>query len=179
MTKTTITEALADVKTSLSRVEKKRNQILQYLGRDARLRDPFESEGGVKEFVRRELQAISDLEMKIVRIRSAIQKANLSTTLEIEGTVATLAEWLNWRREVSAGQQRFIQSMANQIGQLRNQATRAGASLKETEDKAVGGDIIVSVSETQLAETADKLERTLGTLDGKLSLLNATTLIEY
>lgn len=177
---TTITEALADIKTSLARIEKKRAVVAMFLGRDSRLRDPHEKDGGSQEFVRRERQAIYDLEEKIVRIRSAIQQANIATVVEIEGERRTLAAWLNWRREVAGPRQKFLQHMAAQLNNLRQQAIRNGQTVKESagDTPPAQGDLIVAVNEAQLSEEIDKVERVLGTLDGRLSLINATTTID-
>lgn len=180
MAQTTITEALADIKTSLARIEKKRAVVSGFLGRDSRLRDPLEKEGGSQEFVRRERQAIYDLEEKIVRTRTAIQQANLATMVTIEGEERSLSAWLNWRREVAGPRQKFLQTMAAQVANLRQQAVRQGQQVKESVDGPVTatGDLIVSVSEADLAAAVDKLEKVLGTLDGRLSLINATTTID-
>lgn len=178
--KMTITEALADIKTSVARIDKKKQQVNAFLGRDSRLKDPHADIGGSAEFVARERQAIRDLETKIVAIRSAIQKANQNTTVEIEGEVRTVAEWLNWRREVAEGQRKFLGHIMAQVQNLRTQALQRGQSVKTADDGTLTaqGDLIVSVDETKLAAEIDKLERVIGTLDGRLSLVNATTTIE-
>jgi hypothetical protein len=181
--KTTITEALADIKTSQARIVKKRAAVNVYLGRDSRIRDPLEGEGGSPEFIRRELQGIMDLEKKIVTIRSAIQKANLETTLEIEGTSRTLSAWLNWRREIADAHKGFLAQMAQQIDNLRKQAVSRGqpvvaAAVASVNTDASVGELIVNVSEKDLREEIEQMENVLGQLDGKLSLLNATTTIE-
>jgi hypothetical protein len=174
--KTTITEALADVKTSQARITKKRQAIKSFLGRD-----PMESEGGSREFIKRELQSIADLENKIVNIRSAIQTANLSTEVEIEGRRMTLANWLNWRREISSGNKGFMSEIAAMLDQMRKQATQRGQPTTYTAaaspDPQVG-EWVVNVSEKELAEQIDRMENILGQLDGKLSLLNATIIID-
>lgn len=179
MAKTTITEALAALKTAQSRIEKKQAAVLQYLGRDARLRDPMEKEGGSAEFVRRERQAIADLQAQIVKTRVAIQAANLATSLTVEGETRTLAEWLTWRRECSEKQSAFLDRLTGTLAVLRQQAAQRGQAVKADGDQnAVPGDVIVSLSEAKLAEDVERHTTVLGVLDGKLSLLNATTMID-
>jgi hypothetical protein len=78
-TKLTITEALAEIKTINARLQKKRESIGTNLMRDSRIKDPMESEGGSEEFIRKETQAIDDLQKRIVSIRTAIQQQNLVT----------------------------------------------------------------------------------------------------
>lgn len=151
---------------------------MQYLARDSRLRDPMEKEGGSQKFVDEARQSISDLEKKIVAIRCAIQQKNLEISLEIEGLENTIAFWLNWRRDIYPGLKTFLNGMSLKLASIRQQATRQGGVLKENAESAGAGDVVVSISESDLAAEIDKLESVVGQLDGKLSLLNATTLVE-
>lgn len=179
MAKITITEALADIKVTAARIQKKRQAIKGLLGRDSRLRDPLENEGGSMAFVTRERQSVSDLEERIVAIRSAIQQVNLATTLEVEGVRRTVAAWLNWRREIGQGQRQFLAEVSNTIANMRTQALKMGQSIRDTEGApSPVGDLILAISEAKLAEEVDRTELILGQLDGKLSLINATTFIE-
>src|SRR5579863_1653454 len=66
MRQLTITEALAEIKTINKRLESKRESVRNYIARDVRVRDPLEKEGGSAEFIKRERQAIIDLEERIV-----------------------------------------------------------------------------------------------------------------
>jgi hypothetical protein len=175
---TTITEALQELKTIQKRLEVKRQSLMQYIARDARVKDPLEREGGSVEFIRRERQAIGDLEQRVVNIRTAIQRANLSTSLTLNGTGRTVAEWLTWRREVSAGTKNFLTSMVNGIRNTRGELQKKGLKLVESDNSAAPGDVVVHVDEKALLEQQENMEQLLGDLDGKLSLLNATTVID-
>ncbi len=178
MTKLTITEALADIKTTTARIQKKKENVMRYFSRSSKLRDPLENEGGSKEFVKRERQGIKDLEEKVVLLRSAIQKINLNTELTISGETKTVSEWLNWRREIANGQKSFLAQMVQSLAILRQNATKQGLSVTD-KDSVNPDDVLVMVNEKELAAEIEKLEEILGSLDGKLSLLNATTFIEY
>lgn len=47
-------------------------------------------------------------------------------------------------------------------------------------DQASGDkDVVVNISEDELAKESEKLEEMLGALDGQLSLKNATTFAEF
>ena len=72
---TTITEALAELKTLGKRIEKKRESVAMFLTRQDGLKDPLEKDGGSVEFIKRERQAVKDLEQHHVNIRLAIQRA--------------------------------------------------------------------------------------------------------
>jgi hypothetical protein len=191
MSTTTITEALAEIKTIGKRLEKKRQAVLQNLGRDSRLKDPFldaENPGGSLEYIKRERQAILDLEKRIVAIRSAIQKANFATRATINGETMSVQEWLNFRREVSPNRQIFLNSMNTGIKQTREKLQREGgrvtfagaaaSAIATVEGEKKPPEILLHIDEKALLEEQENLEKTLGELDGKLSLLNATTIIE-
>ncbi len=179
MANMTITEGLAEVKTIGNRIKKKQEAIVRYFSRDAKLRDPLEKDGGSHEFIRKERQSISDLENRIVKIRSSIQKVNNTTNLAVAGTTKTVQEWLNWRKEISGQKKMFLSEMAKLLNQIRQNALRQGMSVT---DKSSGEyaptEVVVSINEQELAKEIEGLEETLGSLDGKLSLLNATTTIE-
>lgn len=177
MSKLTITESLAEIKTATARIVKKREAVMRYFSRDSRLRDPLESDGGSKEFIRAERQSIRDLETRIVSIRTAIQKSNLQTVLTIGAVTRNVSEWLNWRREISNGQKGFLNQMATTLTQIRQQVVRQGMAVTDKEN-AAPGDVIVAVSEQELAKDIEDMEGVLGVLDGKLSLLNATVTID-
>lgn len=177
MPKYTLTEGLADLKTMTARISKKQQTIMTYFARDAKLRDPHEADGGSKEYVRRERQAIHDLEERIVKIRSSIQDVNARTPLTVGTTTRTVMEWLNWRREVSAKSKAFLAQMAQTLAQVRQNAVRQGMTVTDKETYSPG-DVVVMVNEQELARDIENMETVLGTLDGKLSLLNATTTIE-
>ena len=175
---TTITEALQEVKTINKRLETKRNALMQYIGRDSRVKDPLEREGGSIEYIKRERQAIGDLEERIVKIRAAIQKVNMSTTLVLGARTRSIAEWLTWRREVSAGSNTFLLSMANGLRAARTDLQKKGLKIVTDDSTAAPGDFVVHVDEKELLGQIEEMVQVLGDLDGKLSLLNATTVIE-
>ncbi len=177
MAQTTITEALAEIPTIEKRVEKKSEFILNYLYRQSTVRDPHEKDGGSSALINRELQAIHDLQERIINIRSAIQKANAENTITINNDTKTIVDWLTWRREVAPLQQKFMKDMTHKINSMRLLAVRQGVGVTE-KDAGFSSDYVVNVNERELAEKIENLEMTLGTLDGQLSLKNATILID-
>jgi len=177
MSRLTITEALAEIKTTNARILKKREAVMRYFARDAAMRDPLEADGGSKEFIKRERQAIGDLEERIVQIRTAIQTANLGNTLQVGDKSRTVQAWLNWRRDISNGHKGFLGQMAAHVSQVRQQAVRQGKTVTDKETSSQG-EVLVMVNEQDLARQIESLEETLGTLDGKLSLFNATQLVD-
>lgn len=176
---TTITEGLAELKTIAKRIEKKQAFIQQYLVRQTSMADPFVKEGGTPSAVAREQQSLRDLEERIVKIRSAIAHANASTTITCSGITRTIADWLSWRREVSEKRKAFVATLVAKINQVRQNAAQKGLAVVQNEAAAQNfGDVVVNVDEMALNKEVEALEEMLGTLDGLLSLKNATITIE-
>lgn len=185
MSKLTITEALQEIKTIGSRLTKKRQSLLQYLARDIRVRDPLEKDGGSEKFISEERQAIIDLESRVVAIRTAIQRSNLAASLTVGLRTRTVAEWLTWRREISAGQKSFVGSLIQGLASVRNEVQKKGGrmvaaalAVNESPNANDPPQVVVCVDERKLLDEQDSLEQILGDLDGKLSLFNAITVIE-
>lgn len=180
----TITEALQEIKTINSRLEKKRASIMPFVVRDNRARDPFEKDGGSAKYIAQERQAIADLEYRIVVIRTAIQKSNLYSILTVGGRDKSVSEWLTWRREVSAQCAGFLDSLIRGIQGVRDQMQKKGgrvtaiASAEINTANDAPPEAVVNVDELALMKERDDMQQTLGALDGKLSLFNATTYIE-
>jgi hypothetical protein len=125
------------------------------------------------------MQAIRDLSARIVQIRTAIQDTNLKTQLSINGVTQTIAEWLTWRKEISNNQRLLLQSIRQQITRARGEGapSKARAAVAAATETAAD-QIHVSVDEQAIIAASEQLEETLGTLDGRLSLLNATVVLE-
>jgi hypothetical protein len=166
----TITEALADFKTTQARLGKKQRAIVAYVVRDSRLRDPLEKKGGSETYVEREIQSYKDLLTKLVTIRTKIQEANLANNIEVSGERMSVAEWLTWRREAADHQRELYTALISQIERQRQQQDRL------EEDKRA--DIVVNLDEDALRAEIETTEEILGTLDGKLSLFNATVTVD-
>lgn len=179
MTRTlTITESLAELKTLEKRIEKKCGSIGSFIMRQEAFKDPLEKQGGSFAFVAAERQAISDLQDNVVAIRAAIQDANTATRLLVGGVERSITQWLIWRRDVAPKQQTFLASIRKGIDDVRKKATQQGQQMiSATEAAKSQSDIIVNLDEKKLTEETEALENTLGTLDGLLSLKNATVTI--
>lgn len=178
----TITEALAEIKTIGKRVEKKREFVLGFLFRQEGLKDPLEKDGGSVEVIRRESQAIADLELRIIKLRRGIAKANDVTEVPIKDNVMTISDWLTWRRDVAPGAQQFLNQQRQRLSMLREQAKRGGMSVigatASISTDAKPQDYVVNVDEADLARRIESMEELMGALDGQLSLKNATVMIE-
>lgn len=173
MEEITITEALAEIATLKKRIASKRESIARYLARDARLRDPLEKEGGSVEFIKRETQSVTDLEQRVIHLRTAIQKINLKESLTVHGKKRQIAEWLTWRREIGPGRKMFLDQLIAGLDRIRKEVISKGMKMVQVSD-GTEGEVIVSLEEGKLASDREEIETVLGELDGKLSLANAT-----
>lgn len=179
MTLLTITEALAEIKTTQARIAKKRDGVHQYLARQDGLRDPLEKSGGSYAFIQAELQSVADLEARIVTLRGAIARKNHEVTIGISGISKSMADWLTWRREIMPNREAFYAKQRANLASIRQQATQKGmAIVGPGQAPSALTDLIVNLDEKQLAEEIEKLETIKGQLDGQLSLKNATVTLE-
>lgn len=177
MKQMTVTEALAERATIAKRIQKKMTAIGPYLAKLEKTKDPLEGDGGSKKYVAETRQSILDLAYRSTVITRLIAESNQLVNVTVSGVERTIAEWLIWRRETAPLLQTHFETMRRHVSALRDEASRKTVGLRETE----GGqpdDIVVMFSETELNGEIENLEQVLGDLDGRLSLSNATTLIE-
>jgi hypothetical protein len=173
---TTITEALAEIKTVNKRIATKRQFIQDYLYRLDSLRDPHEKDGGSASLIANEFQAIRDLEERVITLRNAIQTANETNKIAIEGDERSIADWLVWRREVSNGRGQFLNRLRLNLTSARD-AVKSGRVNMGNQQQSQPTDLIVNINEQELSKEHEKLQNILGQLDGQLSLKNATVMI--
>ena len=175
----TITEALAELKLIKAKVEKKKAFVMGNLGRQEGAKDQLEKSGGTRAVVTSELQAIGDLHERIVRIRSAIAAANSASFVEIRGVRRSIADWLVWRRDVAPMVRGLESNLASGIAQLKQKAQAQGYRVNVNANEALlPTDVIIELDEKALADKAEATQEILDTLDGKLSLHNATVQVE-
>lgn len=175
----TITEALAEIKTISKRIETKRAFIIAYLARPDAVKDPLEKDGGSVEANRREMQGIRDLCGRILTLRAGIRRANEKTLVTINGATLSISDWLTWRREVVPILKTFNASIKGQLESARREAKNRDVAIVPQGGTATArGDIIINMDESAFAKSLEDLDITLGTLDGVLSMKNATVTID-
>lgn len=180
MPKYTITEALAETKLLKTKIKTKKDFIGNNVGRMDVTPDPFEKEeGGSVGRIKREFQAIDDYRKRLIGIRTAIQNANSLTRLKIGEREMSITDWLNWKREVADEEVAFINQALSSVQQLKTQNERNPQVLK---DKDTGAMQVLKpvfhLDQSWLQKQLEVNQEISGELDGKLSMLNATTFIE-
>lgn len=166
-----ITEVLAGNKTSKKKREPKLQFVLQNMLRDDRLKDPFEENGGTKTVIRQELQAIKDLEEKQIQDLMALQKTNLATMVTIGGKARPISYWIIWKREVAPEIKKRLVAMQQRL----NQGKTISENPRYPAAQAGEVKIVVAIDEKELTKEIVEFEELFGTVDGILSMANATT----
>jgi len=175
MGKITITEALAELKTIDKRISKKQEFILPYLFRQEGIKDPLAKDGGSESVITKERQAIADLRKRKIDLKSAIVQANRDNIITICNTSRSIANWLVWRTDVAPSHKQFLAVIQSNMATVRQEAQKKGWGVKTEGEVATNPqDIVLNFDEKQLGADLEEIEEILGTLDGQLSLKNAT-----
>lgn len=179
MEKMTITEALSEVKLIVNKIQKKRATVLGNLTRYEHIKDPFTTEGGSQEAIKREVQSMTDLEKRLVRIRTSISRANASTDITIGEKTQSVADWLTWKREIAPTLKAFVTQVHQSLKKQIDEHAARPQVIRDSEKNQVAiATLVVNVDYEDALNVAQKIEDMYETLDGKLSLKNATTFIE-
>lgn len=175
----TITEALAELKTLKARVEKKQQFVLENVVRPGVMVDPMAKEGGQEARVTQERQAVRDILKRMEAIRLSIMRKNLETELEVLGEKRSVQGWLTWRRDIQPLVVSFTKAIADRVRQARQPGMWKQVNFQSNEDlQKFLAAVVVNVSELEVQKDWERMEEIMGTLDGKLSLHNATNMIE-
>lgn len=180
----TITEALAELRTLLARIDTGRANVAQHMTRPADRVDPMAASGGQRAFVESAKQSVMDLLIRFRGIRSAIQRSNVNSSLECGGVSMTVAEWLTWRRELQPIERSFLESQLTTLRGARAKIDgREVQSFRGREPHPEAGlvataALVENIDENALVEEIETFTKIVGGLDGRLTLHNSTTTIE-
>lgn len=165
-----ITKALSRVGTIQARLNARTQNVLAYACRSEKHTDPIKEEGGSPAYVRKNLDALRDLENNLVTIRSAVQRANFDNRLTVCGQTRTVQQWLNWRQEVLPHRKAFLETLLTRVESERRQLGLRGQ--KEAED------LHVNFPEEKMREELTTLIDIENTLDEELSVYDATVMVK-
>lgn len=175
----TITEALAEVKLTEKKIEKKKDNIAKNLFRFEHTPDPYSKDGGSQDVMKRELQAIQDLEIRLINIRGAIAQANITTKLTIGEVTRSLYDWITWKREIAEKRIKTFNEFGSAIKRKIDAEAANPTVLKDGEGKLQFAKLVLNLDYAELQSRFEKEGSLQETLDGKLSLKNATTTISF
>lgn len=169
----TITEALAEIKAIDNKVAKKSRTVLENCARSSKLADPFEKDGGQAKVVKQEMQSIEDLYIRKVALRRGIQKINNQVEVSVNNRTMTIGDWLAWRKDVAAIQLMNLENLANVVKQSKSSFVKNARGTEEAPET-----LIVNINEKALMQEIEDIHGMLDSLDGQLSLKNATVTFE-
>lgn len=175
---TTITEALSELNLLKKKIEKKESVLREAIFNVAHAKDPFESEGGSKDYVGRELQAVSDLRRRFVKIRSSISKANLEHKITLGEETRSIYDWLSWKREISEGEISLYKDLYTRTESQINRVKQQPQVYKDENNENKMVSFIFNHDLGTLSKKQESLTETIEKLDGLLSLKNATITID-
>lgn len=179
--RTTITEAMQEIETLKKRLADKLPPIVRYVCRDEREKDPLQVQGGSEKFIAEERQSHEDLCRRLISLRLAVAKANDATMVKVGNRTMTISEWLVWKREVYPQERALLDGLNGAINAARATARKQGVTVvpaNAAEGDSHKGNLLVMVDELEVVRGLEELEQTRGTLDGQLSLKNATVFVD-
>lgn len=178
MEQITITEALSEVNLIKKKIKAAHEKVSGMLFRLEHQADPFASEGGSAEVVKRELQSIGDLNGRLVGIRAAISRANLDNIIMINGFSQSIHNWLIWKREIAEIHSKFVANVINIVGgQQASNSARPQVYKDERSGEVMIVKQVINIEYPKWLEMQARQTETFEKLDGQLSLKNATILI--
>lgn len=170
MPKMTLTEALAQHKLTLAKMEDKTRQLSHYTVRDSRIVDPLAKSGTTSTaYVAQEMQAIRDLAKHALKLHSAITETNRKVEVKFGNMSMSVEEALQWRREVAPRMKALLNGILAQARQARDRIQA---------DKDKSAEVAVNFDEAQTIKDLEALTDALGKLDTELSIVNATVTVE-
>lgn len=173
MNRMTITEALAELHVIDKRLAAKREFVRANSMLDVRIKDPF---GDTSAEITKFLQAITDLELRRINIRTAIASANAETEITVGGETRFVSEWLVWKREVGPKRLSWLKQVAGDMARARKELQQQ--LTRDLPDGMPKPGLDAKIDEKWLGNQIENLEEQLERLDGQLSLKNATTFVE-
>lgn len=178
MEQITITEALAEVKLLEKKITKKTELVYSNLYRFDGETDPLEKEGGAPKVLKQEVQAIFDLNARLLKIRAAITTANLSNEITIGKTTRSIFDWLTWKREVATKETGFYRAVHTRLKTKIEEARNKPPAKQDEEGNWHLGKLVPNVDYTEFFRADEAAVEVLEQLDGKLSLKNATITVQ-
>jgi len=122
-------------------------------------------------------QFVDDLFERKLSILTAIKRANAGSSIELFGVSRTIEEWLLWKQYIVPARKAYLTNLIRRIDEERAHAQKTGGSVIEKTSTEWSPNVIVNLDEIALRNELMQLQEVLDTLDGKLSLMNATIAI--
>ena len=173
----TITEGLSEINLIKKKLATKRANIHQITIRATHVPDVYEKEGGSRAHIDREMQSISDLYHRLIRIRSQISAANLVHVISITEEDLTISQsihdWLIWKREIVKDEIGFFNNANHAIKMHLDTISKQPQVHKDEQGTIHLVKHEINVDYPKWIRYQANLNSILEKLDGQLSLKNA------
>lgn len=177
MEKMTITEALSEINLLKKKVQAKEKAVSGLLVSAEHVKDPYADEGGTAKFLEKEFQSIGDFRRRLIKIRSAISKANLENEITLAETTMSIQDWLTWKREVAKEETSLINTVCSTVKRFLDESTNKPQCYQDSEGKPQLLKLKSNVDYAAFVRKQEKMTELFENLDGKLSLKNATIVV--
>jgi hypothetical protein len=174
----TVTEALSEINLIKKKIEKKRETVLNSLIKPKHLKDKLESQGGSREFIKAELQSMNDLMARHLKLKGSIAAANIGNMIAVNGVTRSIHDWLNWKRDLSAGDLQFNTQIHKDVQKHFDTLAKQPQVFKDDDGKTHLLEYEANVEYGDFIKSSEAIQETLEKLDGQLSLKNATILLD-
>lgn len=176
----TITQALAEVRTLKERIAKQAEFVQANAAYASNMVDPHARSGGSHEVIRRARQSISDMQERIILLRTSISLANAQSTITIGGITRTINAWLVWKREVGPDVRRYQADLRRAVDTRRNAVANEVHRINQQrgQGETLKVDLVVAFNEAELNDEIGHFEQVWGELDGELSMVNSRIVLE-
>lgn len=182
----TIARGLTRLKTIKAQLSRIALEIGQYGVWNDKKRHPYgdnnvelkKNHNQAKEKILSLFQQYDDLVEEFVKIKTAIEKANISTKIVVAGKVMTISQALMYKREVES----LVRDIVRNYDVAVDRATKSVndynsrlSGLGEEDKEAVMADILYLVPQEKMEEKKKFLMEFLEEVDGTLNEVNAVT----
>jgi len=186
--KMTIARGLTRLKTIKAQLQNISNQIGTYGAINNKTRHPMgeqkvpldKNHNQAIEHVRSLYQQFNDLIKEFIKIKLAIDKANMETVITVGGKQMTIQEALIYRRDIQAYVQQLNEQYGRAVQKAQTSVDKYNSNLNtegmdENTLKAVLADVLYVVPREEIQKVNDFLVQFMTELDGVLNEVNAIT----
>ena len=167
----TIVEGMKRLRLITKQIESQMEDIKKYASKSSFVESyPLGSKEDHENQIKSLIKSNEDLIVEYVRIKSAIEYTNLITKVDLRGKTYTISDLLTYRRKVGILLLRTHQSLDDSEAERTNRAYLNNSASKDTK-VATERFFDEKMKLSKLREIQDFL----GSIDGRLEVVNATT----
>jgi hypothetical protein len=190
MSEMTIKRGLTRIKTIKAQIERITKEIQDYATWNNKKNHPLGERNESREkqinqaekTISSQFQKFNDLQKELLKIKFAIEKANISATISVNEQVMTLSEAIAYKQHLSALVDQMVNAYNYSVAKTTREVERynegiENANHSDAERKALLADIAYLAPKKELEKLSEFQHEFLAEIDGLLDEANATTKI--